>query len=115
MSCGNKTERAIKVGVQRPQYDEMDTVNYNRVMSYVGNVLFPHIKFLMRGWNEYGDRKDSLCEKIMMRTGIHVPGCVEKSWYWENTIEGMVHIKYPDMKCNYHNAVQKEFWSKYII
>ena len=27
----------------------------------------------------------------------------------------MVHIKYRNMKCNYHNAVRKEFWRKYII
>ena len=73
MSCGNKMERAIKVQGQCPQYDEIDAVNYNRVTSYVGNVLFPHIKFLERGWNEYDDQKDSVCEKIMMRTGIHVP------------------------------------------
>ena len=80
MSCGNKTERAIKVGGQRPQYDGMDAVNYNRVTSYVSNVLFPHIKFLEREWNEYDDWKDSASEKKMMRTGIHVPRCVEKSW-----------------------------------
>ena len=82
MSCGNKTKRAIKVGGQRPKYDGMNAVNYNRVTSYVGNVLFPHIQFLERGWNEYDDRQDNVCEKIMMITGIHVPRCVEKSWYW---------------------------------
>ena len=31
MSCGNKTERAVKVGGQHRQYDGMDAVNYNRV------------------------------------------------------------------------------------
>jgi len=73
MSCDNKTERAIKVGGQHPQYDGMDAVSYNRVMSYVSNVLSHHIKFQERGWNEYDNRKDSVCDKIMMRTRVRVP------------------------------------------
>jgi hypothetical protein len=85
------------------------------VVILLAEYFFPHMKFLERGWNEYDDWKDSACEKIMMRTGIYVPRCVEKSWYWENTIAGMVHTKYRNMKCNYHNAVRKEFWGKYII
>ena len=75
-------------------------------------ILFPHIKFLERGWNEYDETKDSVCDKMMIKTGIYVPRCIEKSWYWENTIAGMVHIKYRIVKCNFHNALRKAFLSK---
>jgi hypothetical protein len=53
---------------------------------------FPHIKFLERGCNEYTETKDSVCDKMMDNTGINVPHCIEKSWCWENTIAGIVHI-----------------------
>ncbi len=63
MSFGDKMERSIKVVRQHLQYDEMDAVNYNKVTRYVGNAHFHRIKFLERGWNEYDNRKGSLCDK----------------------------------------------------
>ena len=96
----------------RPQHDGTDSVNYHRVTSYTGDVLFLHIKFLERGWNDYDDTKDSVWEKIMINGEVQVPHCVNKSRYWESIIEGMVHIKYQNLKCNYHNALRKEIMRK---
>ena len=111
-NTGQDNGKLVRVGGQRPQYDGTDAVNYQRVTAYAADILFPHIKFLERGWNEYDETKDSVCDKMMNKTGIYVPRCLEKSWYWENTIAGMVHIKYRNLKCNFHNAVRKAFLSK---
>ena len=102
----------IRVGGQRPQYDGTDAVNYQWVTAYAADILFPHIKFLERRWSEYDETKDIVCDKMMNKTGIYVPRCIEKSWYWENTIAGMVHIKYRNLKCNFYNASRKAFLSK---
>ena len=44
----------------------------------MADILFPHIKFLERGWNEYDETKDSVCYKMMNKTRIYVPSCIEK-------------------------------------
>ena len=111
-NSGEDNSRGVRVGGQRPQYDGTDAVNYQQVTAYAADILFPHIKFLERGWNGYDETKDSMCDKMMNKTGIYVPRCIEKSWYWENTIAGMVHIKYRNLKCNFHNASRKAFLSK---
>lgn len=46
---------------------------YNRIMRFVGNAAFLHIKCQVRGRNEHDDFEDSLCEIIMKKTGMHVP------------------------------------------
>jgi hypothetical protein len=108
--------RGIRVGEQHSQYDGTDAVTYNRVTTYTyaGDVLLPHIKFHERGWNEYDEMKESVCDKMINKTGNCVPHCIEKDWFWNNTIAGMVHIKYRNMKCNYHNAVLKAILRKFL-
>ena len=111
-NSGQGNGRVERDGGQRPQYDGTDAVNYQREMAYAADILFPHIKILERGWNEYDETKDSMFDKMMNKTGIYVPRCIKKCWYWEKTIAGMVHIKYRNVKCNFHNALRKAFLSK---
>ena len=104
-----KNGRGFRVGGQRPQYNGTDAVNCQQVTAHVGYDLFTHIKFLERGQNENNQKNDSVCDKMMSKTGIYVSCCIEESWYWENTIAGMFHIKNRILKCNFHNALWKAF------
>lgn len=70
MSCESNEEklrshigRGVRVGVQHPQYDDTDALNYHHVTSYTAEVLSPHIKVLEQGWNEYDDTKKRVCDK----------------------------------------------------
>ena len=57
MSCGSNEEvlrshigRGVRVGVQHPQYDDTDALNYHHVTNYTADMLSPHIKI----WSKDG-------------------------------------------------------------
>jgi hypothetical protein len=63
----------IRVGGQRPQYDGTDAVNYQWVAAYVGDIHFPHIKFLEGGWNEYDETNPACVTRWWMRQEFMFP------------------------------------------
>ena len=69
----------LELGGHHSQYEDADAVNYHHAPSFRADVLFPHIKFLEGEKNEYDCTKDSVCDKIIKRTGIHVPWCIDMS------------------------------------
>lgn len=85
-------------GEDRPAQEVVSTI--------VKEVLFPNMKDMPAGWEEYDEDPDTICGMIMGR--IIVPDGKSKEEYWLETVREAVNYKFGQLKRQASNKLKKK-------
>ena len=75
--------------------------------------MWPHYKYLPKGWDVFNDTKGLLCERV--RGKVVVPEGLEWEYYWSEVVVGILNKKWIEMRGSDRTVLHSQFKSESIV
>ncbi len=85
----------------------------DKVLDWVKTYLFPHYKFLKRGWMEFSNKLESLSEFVERKMESSIPSTSDYRDLWERVICPTIQNKYVTIQCNLMNDIWTTYRGEY--
>jgi hypothetical protein len=79
----------------------------------LGNVMFPAMKFLPRGWDTWSDTKNTVCE-ILTGAIKNAPPTIHLPNYWRDVVVPYANQTYVNMRVNLNQRIKTQFCREYV-
>ena len=90
-----------------------DKANERALGEFVRTHMWPHYKYLPKGWDVFNDTKGSLCERV--RGKVVVPEGLEWEYYWSEVVVGILNKKWIEMRGSDRTVLHSQFKSESIV